>query len=233
MPRRLKLDNNEFQYYTDITNCVYLLMMTLETPIIGLIDDYYKIGKPYKPPIYKSVVVFKYGLITDSNLEERVEKYKNEDNAKNINVLCIVKPTNIDINVNNLEKDFQRLINTETPYSLSIATHEESNTKNYKVGKEWVTVSFGLFNRFIEFFSGENSRIIHINEKFQNIDSTVEFDDTIDRLVKDTDLILNTNINNLNSNEITYIKELNVNDYGKDVNYYSKNELDDFKELIY
>lgn len=214
------------------TDIIYALLITLKSPIIGLDNyrDYYKPNTNIKVPVYERVTVIKYGKVDSvSNLDKRMQNIKHEYSAINIRILFLVK--SIDLNVKSLallEKSFKNYINKETNCSLKISTMRSDGI--YKIPQEFVSVSFEFLNNFIVFFSSnysQYSEIVYDPYELQNIYSEETFNQIIDTKIKENDLVLDTNINNLSLEEIRYIKEYQIS-----TKLYKTNRRQEFMKLI-
>ena len=208
---------------------IYLLLMTLNYPIIGIknYSKYKEYTGPYVPPVYNKVTVLKYGKVISSDIYKRINQEKKEYNANNVKILFLAKSNDLNvISTSDLEKTFKNYINN-TDNKLKIVPRNRYGIYKSKVSQEFMAVCSSSVLKFRKFFS-KYSKIVYDPYKLLDLELS-SFDDFIDSKINDTYLVLNSNINNITVREQKYIKQYHNNN----VILYDTSKIDYFKKLIH
>jgi hypothetical protein len=222
------MDILEEEFKTEI---IYMLLITLSSPIIGIknYDEYYNHKNDYTIPVYKEIMVIKYGKIdSTNNLNNRIKQIKREYSAINVEILLLIKSEDLNIkSLAKLEIDFKHRINMNTDCRIILATQKDKCI--YKIPNEFISVSFESLCEIKNFFISKYSKIVYDPYQLLNIYSLEDFNEFIinSHIITEPPLILDSNINNLSAKEIRCIKEYKIC-----TDVYEYEDREDFEELL-
>ena len=225
--RIILMDILEEEFKTEI---IYVLLITLSSPIIGIknYDEYYNHKNDYTIPVYKKIMVMKYGKVdSTSNIDKRIKEIKREYSAIDVEILLLIKSKDLNMrSLSKLETDFKYRINMNTCCKIILAT--QKNGCIFKRPNEFITVNFESLCEIRNFFISEYSKIVYDPYKLLNIHSIEDFDRFIDSIPSeslDEPLILDSNMYNLSTKEDICIKQYTINTYLYE-------DIEDFQKLL-